>query len=279
MNRINFISWGGRGNYGRLKRALLLASSLRRTYQVSFLTLCRGKTTAFLIDSGFPFSFFEGKYPAAELFVFDVSERPENCPEDSIFIDLEGEEGIKMLPLRENGKNQIIYPRFRHFHLLEKKYRNKGKKVLVAPSSLSNMEEVEEAIERVEQEGLFPIFAPHFEFPKNLLSELRKRHRRLRVLGTVNDLARAFWEADMALISGRVRPYEAATVGTPAVYLREDPISREFVNEGAGLMYKEGMLKDLYFDPYRRETMGKRGKELVDGLGLKRALGIIRRSF
>lgn len=276
MTRIVFITWGGKGKYGRLKRSLLMASALKRDADIHFLTLCEGKTTAFLIDAGFTYTFFDGKFPEANLYIFDVDSLPVPAPDKSLLVDPDNGEGIRMTPLRERGKFQVLYPRYRHFHLLEKEYRKKGKKVLVALSSTADYEEVTNAIYAVEREGLFPVFAPHFEFPRPLLSKLRARFRKLKIIGPVQDLARAFWEVDIALISGRLKPYEAASIGVPAVYWKKDKITWEFQAEGAGEFYKEGVLTELYHSKQKREEMGKAGKTLVDGLGLNRMLELVR---
>lgn len=276
MTRIVFITWGGKGKYGRLRRSLLIASALKREAEIHFLTLCEGKTTAFLIDAGFKYTFLEGKLPEANLYIFDVDSPPVPVPDRSLLVDPNSGEGVKMLPLRGRGKFQVLYPRYRHFHLLEKEYRKKGKKVLVALSSMADYEEVVNAIYAVEREGLFPVFAPHFEFPRPLLSKLRLRFRKLKIIGPVQDLARAFWEADIALISGRLKPYEAASIGVPAVYWEKDKITTEFQAEGAGEFYREGVLTELYYSRDKREEMGRVGKSLVDGLGLKRMLELVR---
>ena len=276
MNRIIFITWGGKGNYGRLKRSILLASTLRNEAEILFLTRCEGKTTSFIIDAGFPYIFFEDKLPEAELFIFDTEEIPGKIPENSLIIDGEGSNAIKMVPIKENGRFQILYPRYRHFHLLEKEYRKKGKKVLVALSSKHSFDEIVQAIEAVENEGLFPVFAPHYEFPKPYLSKLRERFKKIKIIGPVIDLARAFWETDIALISGRLKPFEAACLGTPSIYWETSEITEEFVREGAGVPYREGILTEFYHHPEKRREMGSRGKELVDGLGLKRILEIVR---
>ncbi len=270
MKRIIFVTWAEAGTYGRMRRSLLLASLLRRDFDVGFAVRCRGKTLSYLIDSGFEYHLLENTLPRADLYVVDLPRWNGEIPAKAIFLDTQGKDGIKTLPLPEGGKFQVLAPRFRHFHLLEKKTRPKGKKVLVSLSTRASVEEVEKAIESVLDEGLFPVLAPHPETPKPWLSYARGKWPKLSVLGPVNDLARAMWKADMVLISGFLKPYEAASVGTPAVYWEEDRVSREFETHGAGRLYQPGVLKNLYSNPEEREEISRRARTLIDALGLYR---------
>ena len=272
MKRIIFITWAQEGTYGRMLRSLLLASALRREAEVGFAVKCRGKTLAYLIDSGFPYFFLEDGIPGADLYIVDLPSWEGSLPGKAIFFDTEGKNGIKTLPLPEGGKFQVLSPRYRHFHLLEKEIRPKGKKVLVSLSTRADTEEVERAIRAVLDEGLFPILAPHPQTPKPWLSSLRRKYEKLKLLGPVNDLSRAMWKADMVLISGFIKPFEAASVGAPAVYWEEEPASREFQAQGAGKIYTPGILTRLYESPEEREEISRMAKSLVDGLGFYRVL-------
>ncbi len=259
-----------------MRRSLLLASLLRREAEVSFAVRPRGKTLAFLIDGGFPHFLLDEGLPSADLYLVDLPRWEGELPGESLFVDVEGREGIKTLPPEEGGKFQVLFPRFRHFHLLEKEIREKGKKVLVALSTRCGPEEVEAAVERVLEEDLFPVLAPHFELSRPWLASLRKKHPRVRLVGPVQDLARVMWKADMALISGFLKPFEAASVGTPAVYWKEDRVSRSFENQGVGKIYRPGILRELYQRVGERREVSRRARGLVDALGLYRTYEFIR---
>ncbi len=270
------MAWAEKGTYGRMRRSLLLASLLRKEWEVSFAVKPVGKTLSFLIDLGFDYSVWDGNLPEAELYVIDRPRWEEEPPESSFCMDMEGGLGMRTLPPVEGGKFQVLSPRFRHFHALEKEIRPKGKKVLVALSTRASFQEVEEAVSAVEEEGFFPVLAPHFELPRPPLAFLRKRHPKLKIMGPVQDLARAMWKADMALISGFLKPFEAAAVGTPAVYWEEDEVSLSFQAQGLGHIYRPGILRSLYENPSKREELSKAGKEAVDALGLYRTAQLIR---
>ncbi len=259
-----------------MRRSLLLATVLRKEAKVSFAVKPVGKTLSFLIDLGFDYSLWDGSFPEADLYIVDRPRWEGELPQNAFCMDTQGDLGIKTLPPKEGGRFQILSPRFRHFHNLEKEIRVKGKKVLVALSTKASFQEVEKAISAVEEEGLFPVLAPHFELPRPWLSSLRKAHPRLKILGPVQDLARAMWKVDLALISGFLKPFEAAAVGTPAVYWKEDEVSLSFQAQGLGYIYRPGILKSLYGDPSRREDLSRAGKEAVDGLGLYRTAQLIR---
>ena len=96
-------------------------------------------------------------------------------------------------------------------------------------------------------------------------------------------------DADVVVGSGGMSVYEIAALGTPGIVLgqnlREDQRMREFARHGTieylGLgpeVAEEtiaGAVQALLQDAGRRREMSRKGQELVDGLGAKRAAEVI----
>ncbi len=295
MKRIVFVAWGGKGRYRHIVRSLLVASQLRRQAEIHFLTRCEGRTVCMIMDKGFPFSFSANSVPEADLVYIDCEEcQTEELPEgERLFFTDSAAKGtdptIATLPLEADGpmegaKLQVLSPRFRHFHLFfhRRKFKKKGKHVLLALSSNEEEEFLEMLVYTLLEAGFSLRLVPHFELSHYYLKKLRKTFPKLQIVGRVNDLAREFFKCDLAVISGKLKPFEAAATGSPVLFLNDDEITRNFQRLGYGKIVEKDPfavvdeVRDLSLDKERREREAKRGLELVDGLGLYRVVNIIR---
>ena len=185
------------------------------------------------------------------------------------------------------AKIQVLSPRFRHFHLFfhRRKFKKKGKHILLALSSQEDLNYISELIEALLSAGFSLRFAPHFEISNYHLKKLRKDFPALKVVGKVNDLARAFFKCDLAVISGVMKPFEAAATGTPFLIIGQKESCKEFERKKAAVLTDKeinnvvDMAKEVAGNMERRKSMAEAGMKLVDGLGLYRVAEVIRRKL
>ena len=107
-------------------------------------------------------------------------------------------------------------------------------------------------------------------------------------MGKTESLARSFFEADIALIISGISAFEAASVGTPALYIfgtkEQKSVAEAFEKEGMGIKISNideflnsdviGIINSLSLE--QRQKMGNRGKELIDGLGVYRVIDFLK---
>ena len=117
---------------------------------------------------------------------------------------------------------------------------------------------------------------------------LMKIYPGIHFCGRSESPARAYFEADLALIPPGDEALEAACVGTPALYMPMDKGQEALADACAamGLGVKVPSLADLSVQAIRdaiapldletREKMGAAGKALVDGLGVQRFFKILK---
>ncbi len=297
MKRIVFIAWGGRGKYRHVLRALTLASILRKEAEIRFVIKCEGRTPCMVIDKGFPFSFLEEGIPEGELYYIDaIPEEVPELPEEGkkiFFFEKSNPpyKGIKFNPFPldsrdpyRGAKVQVLSPRFRHFHLFfhRRKFKKKGKHLLLALSSQDSLDFIGNLIEGLYSAGFSLRFVPHFEISNYHLKKLRKTFPAMKIVRRVNDLARAFFKCDLAVLSGKLKPFEAAATGTPFILIGEDDDYKEFEKRNIAVLAKKEVeevvevAREIAYNLEKRKLMAESGVNLVDGLGLYRVARVIR---
>ncbi len=178
----------------------------------------------------------------------------------------------------------ILHHKCRHFHQVRRKYRKKVKNILLALAEGIEYRQLRTLIDILSRHRFNLKIALAFYAKKSNQKILKRIYPGIRFVGRTESLARSFFEADLAVITPGISAFEAASVGTPALYLsknREQEFTAEtFDNHGlglkisssAGIPEKELLEKINSLSWEQRIVMGARGKELVDARGVYRII-------
>jgi UDP-2,4-diacetamido-2,4,6-trideoxy-beta-L-altropyranose hydrolase len=147
-------------------------------------------------------------------------------------------------------------------------------------------------------EGIVPRLSEHFkniEFlviagPENESArKVKGKFRNVKILTGMKDISGIIFDSDILVTSGGILLYEAACIGTPTIAICHDKeqskTALQFhkaevaINMG---LYRKLNLRDLISrieelsrDLKKRQKMGEKGKELIDGKGIYRVKKII----
>jgi spore coat polysaccharide biosynthesis predicted glycosyltransferase SpsG len=178
----------------------------------------------------------------------------------------------------------ILHTRFRHFHKVQRKYRQKIRKVFICFGGGLKYRDLRKAVDLSIRHGYEVKIAPGFYLKKGNIKTLHRIYPGIRFVGHAPSLARSFFEADVALITSGIAAYEAAAVGTPALYFyyhdEQKSIASAFEKHGAGLVISniDDLLSVNWIDKMKELTcekrirMGLSGKETVDARGVYRVI-------
>jgi spore coat polysaccharide biosynthesis predicted glycosyltransferase SpsG len=196
----------------------------------------------------------------------------------------------KMFPYSKDKKvlhgpdYAILHHRFRHFHTIKRKYREKIKKVFICFGGAVNYRKLRKMIDRLSRHRWEIKVAPGFYLKRSAQKTLRRIYPGIHFVGKTESLARPFFEADVALISPGVAAYEAAAAGTPALYFyyhnEQKFIANSLEKKGIGLEISN--IDDLLhvnlaekmnaLTLEKRIDMGGKAKQLVDARGVYRII-------
>jgi spore coat polysaccharide biosynthesis predicted glycosyltransferase SpsG len=180
----------------------------------------------------------------------------------------------------------ILHNKFRHFNNVRRKYRETITKVFLCLGGAADYQRLRAAIDMLTRHRYTVKVAPGFYLKKSALKTLKRIYPGVSFVGKTDSLARAFFEADIALITSGVAAFEAAAVGTPALYFyyhdEQKAVARSFEKQGAGLvisniddLLNEGKRMITVLHELTREhrvQIGERAKELVDAGGVYRII-------
>jgi len=184
-----------------------------------------------------------------------------------------------------------LHPRYRHFHQRDKHQRPRIKYIFISLGGAPPYRPLRTVIDTLYRQGYLITVAPGFTMKNNQIKTLRRLYPRLKWSGATDSLARRFYQCDLAVISGGNTAYEAACTGTYALYLPRNPnqeaIVKSFADRGLGRVagkldrFDPSTLAAILnrIPPPIRQEAEKRGKALVDGMGLYRILGILQNHF
>jgi len=176
----------------------------------------------------------------------------------------------------------LLHHKFRHFNKVRRKYRKHIKNIFISLGGGVEYRQLRKLVDWLDRRRYNIKTATGFFMKKAGRKSLARLYPRLRFVGKTDSLARAFFEADAAIITAGVAAAEAAAVGTPALYLHyhgeQKFIAQTFEKYGAGLDIAniddvlEGNLIDILSSLTweKRIAMGNKGKQLVDGSGAAR---------
>jgi spore coat polysaccharide biosynthesis predicted glycosyltransferase SpsG len=204
----------------------------------------------------------------------------------------------QLFPYKEDKRNRllcgpgyaILHTHYRHFHKIERKYRQKIKNVFVCFGGGVNYRLLRNVIDLLSRYRFDIKIAPGFYLKKSFQKVLRRIYPGVRFVGGTESLARSFFEADAALVTAGMTAFEAAAAGTPALYFyyhkEQECMARAFEKKGAGLeiSHIDDLLKINVIEKInelnleKRIEMGNKGKQLVDAKGVYRVIDFFERS-
>ncbi|MBU4268346.1 MAG: hypothetical protein KJ808_05805 [Acidobacteria bacterium] len=182
----------------------------------------------------------------------------------------------------------LLHHKFRHFHKAKRKYRKNIKNIFINLGDPLSYRDLRHIVDTLHRLRFKMKIAPGLSLKKADKRNLMKIYPGIHFCGKSESPARAYFEADLALVPAGDEILEAAAAGTPALYFCQEPGQEVAVGAWAdhqtGLTF--GKLETLTIDSFRdllapltqerREQMGAAGKELVDGLGVQRFLKILK---
>jgi len=182
----------------------------------------------------------------------------------------------------------LLHHKFRHFNQAKRKYRKNVKNIFINLGDLFAYRSLREIVDTLHRLRFRMKIAPGLNLKKFDKRNLMKIYPGIHFCGRSESPARAYFEADLALVPAGEEILEAAAVGTPALYFFQDPgqetLAAAWTDRQAGLKF--GKLEDLTTDSFReivapltlerRQQMGEASKKLVDGLGVQRFFKVLK---
>ncbi len=192
-------------------------------------------------------------------------------------------------PVLRGPDYAILHTKYRHFNRVRRKYRKEIRQVFVSLGSGVEYRHLRKFIDGLSRQGLKIKIAPGFYMKKAGPKILRRLYPGIRFVGETESLARSFFEADAALVAAGASAFEAAAVGTPALYFYGSDEQRfaaqSFEKQGVGLEISAtadlshvnlvDRMKELTLE--KRIEMGNKGKQLVDARGIYRVMDFLER--
>ena len=196
----------------------------------------------------------------------------------------------KMFPYSQDKKvldgpdYAILHHKFRHFHKVKRKYREKIKKVFICFGGAVEYRMLRKMIDLSSRHRWEVKIAPGFYLKRSAQETLRRMYPGIHFVGKTESLARSFFEADVALISPGITAFEAAAAGTPALYfyhhneqkfiancLGKKEVGLEIANID-DLLHVNLVEKMNALTLEKRIDMGSKAKQLVDARGVYRII-------
>jgi spore coat polysaccharide biosynthesis predicted glycosyltransferase SpsG len=182
----------------------------------------------------------------------------------------------------------LLHHKFRHFNRARRKYHKSIKHIFINLGDLLPYRDLRLVVDSLHRLHLQMKIAPGLNLKKADKRNLMKIYPGIHFCGKSESPARAYFEADLALIPAGEEALEAAAVGTPALYVSPDKRQEADAGfcSGMGTGVESPSLADFSVQTVsaamapltqeRREQMGVAGKKLVDGLGIQRFLKILK---
>jgi len=288
-----------------LRRCAYLTSLLKKSNEV--LLCCREDKRATKFLSGQKISFSLVKDPAeidisaARAVIFDLASF---ASQDAALLNKAKQAGIKTIQfLAAAAESQaadiavspsaepqgaLLHHKFRHFNKAKRKYRKKPALVFVNLGDMLSYRDLRQVVDSLHRLHLRMKIAPGIGLKKADKRNLLKIYPGIHFCGKSESPARAYFEADLALIPAGEEPLEAACVGTPALYMPvtkgQEALTDAWAARGLGVRIPS--LGDFSIEAVRdvietltlerREKMGEVGKKMVDGLGMQRFFKVLK---
>jgi hypothetical protein len=182
----------------------------------------------------------------------------------------------------------LLHHKFRHFNKARRKYRKKTGNIFINLGDMLSYRELREVVDVLHRLRFKMRIAPGSGLKKADKRGLMRLFPGVHFCGRSESPARAYFEADLALIPPGEEALEAACVGTPALYLFRDKqheaLAASWIARGLGVKipspadFSVQTVRDAVapLDLETREKMGAAGKKLVDGLGVQRFFKVLK---
>lgn len=296
--------------FGHLKRSTYLASLLKSKTAYEFCISSDKVAARFLQDRRIPYRFLKDikslKNDSIKAVIFDLRSF---SPSDLDLLNWARENHVVTIQITDLGLSQqpvdytidgsatqlfpyeknksvlagpeymIINHRYRHFNKVKRKYRKRARNIFISLGGTVGYRRLRSLIELLNRHRYNLKIAPGYYLKKSARKTLRRLYPRLRFVGQTETLARAFFEADIALITAGVAAAEAAVVGTPSLYFyyhdEQKFIAQAYEKLGAGLeisniddLIEENILEAIQsLTLEKRIEMGAKAKKVSDGGG------------
>ncbi len=285
-----------------LRRCAYLAALLKKGNGVLLCSREDKKTAKFLAEKNLPALIV--KDPATldlgevKALIFDLDIF---SPADVILLEKARKAGIKVAQILGSGDADqpvdiqvkgaaaaLLHHKFRHFNTAKRKYRKKIRNILINLGDRLPYRDLRAIVDTLHRLRYKMKIVPGLTLKKADKRNLMKIYPGSHFCGKSESPARAYFEADLALIAPGDEALEAAAVGTPALYMPQDKGHDALAEtcSGLGIGLKVPDLADWSVQAVRdaitplvletREKMGAAGKELVDGLGVQRFFKILK---
>ncbi len=285
-----------------LRRCAYVASLLKKNNNVLVCSRRDKKAEKLLTERNIPARFVED--PAAvdlaevKTLIFDLGDF---STADISLLEKARKAGIKVIQILSAGVSgqavdiqvagtatALLHHKFRHFSTIKRKYRKKIRNIFINLGDLLPYRDLRQVIDVLHRLRYQMKIAPGLSLKKADRRNLMRIYPGSHFCGKSESQARAYFEADLALIPPGDEALEAACVGTPALYM---PLAKgqELQAEtctGLGTGVRIPFLVDFSVQSVRdaiapltpklREQMGAAGKAMVDGLGVQRFLKMLK---
>ncbi|MFH2108482.1 MAG: hypothetical protein ABII93_07420 [Chrysiogenia bacterium] len=182
----------------------------------------------------------------------------------------------------------LLHHKFRHFHEAKRKYRKNIKNIFINLGDHLSYRDLRRIVDILHRLHFKMKIAPGLSLKKADKRNLMKIYPGSHFCGKSESPARAYFEADLALVPAGEEILEAAAAGTPALYFCQEPgqavAAAAWADHRAGVRF--GKCEELTLDSFReivapltqerRQQMGTAGRNLVDGLGVQRFFKVLK---
>lgn len=303
--------------FGHIKRSSYLASLLKNQTEILFCIGSDKIAARYLEEKNFSFHLLHKWELTSKTninaIIFDLRHFDER---DKLLLQRAREWGIKTVQITDLGLSQqpvdytidaaldVLFPyapgktllngpayallhnKFRHFNKVKRKYRRQLTEVFICFGGGADYQRLRAVIDFLSRHRLSIKIAPGFYLKPSARKTLKRIYPRIHFVGKTDSLARAFFEADVAIITAGVAAFEAAAVGTPALYYyyhdEQKFIAQSFEKQGVGSVLAniddivtsgDTMLEKLHnLTLENRVHIGNTAKQLVDARGVYRIL-------
>ena len=282
-----------------------LASVLKNRARVMLCVREDKQATKFLADKGIPFSLIKdpAKFDCTEADTVIFANAPLSS-HDAAMLQKAKKAGGKTVQIVSAGaepqpadivfnplartENALLHHKFRHFNKAKRKYRKNSRKIFINLGDLLPYRDLRSVVDSLHRLHLQMKIVPGTSLKKADKRNLMKIYPGIHFCGKSESPARAYFEADLALIAPGEEALEAACVGTPALYMPnvagQEALADAWAAKGLGVRIPS--LADFSVEAVRdaiapltlerREQMGSTGKMLVDGLGVQRFFKVLK---
>jgi len=302
-----------------LRRCAYLAALLKKDHGVLLCSREDKKAAKFLAERNLPVRFLKDpstldlSEAQALIFALDVF-----SPADITLFEKARKAGIKVVQVLSSGDSgqpvdfqvgpscgpvqpdipatchlvgaasALLHHKFRHFNTAKRKYRKKIRNIFIGLGDMLPYRDLRAIIDTLHRLGFQMKIMPGLSLKKADKRNLMKIYPGIHFCGKSESPARAYFEADLALIPPGEEALEAAAVGTPALYMSLDQghaiLAETHSTQGIGIKipaladWSVQAVRDAIapLDPECRQKMGAAGKALVDGLGVQRFFKVLK---